>query len=45
MTVNIHNISDLSHGTTEAVEKAAQESEALNKLASDLEDMVERFRT
>ena len=45
MAQNIHSISDLSHGTTEAVEKAVHESEALNMLASDLEDMVVRFRS
>ena len=45
MAQNIHNISELSHGTTEAVDKAAQESDDLNQLASDLEDMVVRFRS
>ncbi len=41
---NISSINELAYKTTDAVTQGASESEALQKIAHELESMVERFR-
>lgn len=44
ISANIHTISDLAQQTTGIANLAMQESNALDDLASELENLVERFR-
>ena len=45
MAQNIQNINNLSHMAAEAVNKVATETSELDQLASDMENMVVRFRS
>jgi len=45
MAQNIQNINNLSHMAADAVHKVATETSELNQLASDMENMVVRFRS